>query len=218
MTGDDPQARVGAVGAFTVETFNGHDTALPKRAATFVALQERGPEWHALHTWYPAGLQEAMGWNGLRFKIMEQGRRFLHHDGKHYGHPNTTPERWALWIAGALDDQLLAVIDPHLINNAWGDPIRGERRLRRRLWRKGWGIVKQLRRELERHGYVVFIAGDLNRTLRWWHKLGEHVISHGFDHIFYPDQVELLESWTGDPNGSDHAPLFGRFRFKAPKS
>ena len=85
----------------------------------------------------------------------------------------------------------------------------------RKLWRLGWRKVKRLRRRLERLGYEVFIAGDLNRTLRFWQRLGEKVISHIFDHIFYPDTVELLESWTGDPNGSDHRPLFGRFRFKA---
>lgn len=200
--------------SFTVETFNGHDTAQPAKAATIVGLQERGPEWHALHMWYPPGLQEAIGWNGLRFKIENQGRRFLHHDGVYFGHPNTTPERWALWIAGELDGRKVAFIDTHLINNAWGKSIRGERRLRRRLWRKAWREVKQLRNELERQGYAVFIIGDLNRTLPLWRKLGENVLGAGFDHIVYPDQVEMLEAWAGDPNGSDHKPLFGRFRFK----
>lgn len=204
---------------FTVETFNGHDNVKPVKAATFLGLQERGATWTSphMHMWYPAGLQEALGWNPLRFKVESHGREFLHGDGKSYGHPNTSPSRWALWAAGLLDGRKVAVIDTHLVNNAWGDPIRGERRLRRKLWRLGWRKVKQLRARLEREGYAVFIFGDLNRTLRFWHKLRENVLSSTFDHILYPDEVELLESWTGDPNGSDHKPLFGRFRFKAPK-
>jgi hypothetical protein len=206
--------------SFTVQTFNGHDTAKPARSATFVALQERGPKgWGSsggLRVWYPDGLQEAIAWNPLRFVVEDKGKEFLHHSGKFYGHPDTTPERWALWAKGTLDNlHKVAFIAPHLINNAFGEVLRGERRLRRRLWRKGWRIVKRLRAKLRRQGYAVFILGDLNRTLRYWQKLGECVLSHVFDHIFYPSDVDLLESWTGDPNGSDHKPLFGRFRWKA---
>ena len=48
----------------------------------------------------------------------------------------------------------IAVIDTHLINNAFGVSIRGERRLRRRLWRKAWREVKRLRRWLQKQGYA----------------------------------------------------------------
>lgn len=202
---------------FTVETFNGHDNTTPVRGATFVGLQERGKAFHGpeVRMWAPHGLQEAMGWDPSRFRLEDKGREQLHEDGRWYGHPHTTPTRWALWVAGVLDGRhKVAVIDTHLINNAWGAPIRGERRLRRRLWRKGWRTVKQLRRRLEGRGYAVFIIGDLNRALRWWDKLGESVLGVGFDHIFYPRQVDLVGSWLGDANGSDHRPLFGSFRFK----
>lgn len=203
--------------SFTVETFNGHDHIAPSKGATIVGLQERGPEWAPanLQMWRPVGLQEALGWMPLRFVVEERGRVFLHHDGRFYGHPDTTPERWALWARGTLDGHKVAVINTHLINNAWGEAIRGERRLRRRLWRKGWKLVKRLRRQLQREGCAVFIIGDLNRKLAFWQKLGERVISHGYDHVFYPREVELLESWTGDGNGSDHRDLFGRFRWRA---
>lgn len=203
--------------SFTVQTFNGHDTAQPVAAATFVGLQERGPYWShhpTLRMWYPAGLQEAIGWNPLRFVVEAKGRVRLHDDGRSYGHPNTTPVRYALWARGLLDGRKVAFINTHLINNAWGKAIRGERALRRKLWRKGWQIVQRLARRLRRLGYAVFILGDLNRVLRFWEKL-RNVIGRGFDRIVYPTSVEVLDTWTGDPNGSDHAPLFGRFRFKA---
>lgn len=202
---------------FTVETFNGHDNTLPIRGATFVGLQERGATWSspAVHMWYPPGLQEALGWNPRRFVPDDHGKEFLHHDGRFYGHPLTTPERWALWVKGTLDGaHKVAVICTHLINNAWGNPIRGERRLRRRLWRKGWKIVQQLRHRLEAEGYAVFIVGDLNRVLKFW-QITHRVIGAGFDRIFYPATVHQLEAWYGDDNGSDHRPLFGSFRFKA---
>lgn len=200
--------------SFTVETFNGHDNEPPTQPATFVGLQEHGPEWHGVHMWYPPGLQEAIGWDGRRFTIEGQGKRFLHHDGVFYGHPDTTPERWALWIKGTLDGtHKIAIINTHLINNAWGDSIRGERRLRRRLWRKGWREVKALRRRLKAEGYAVFIIGDLNRVLRFWETL-LRVVGAGFDRIFYPPAVDQLEAWYGDANGSDHRPLFATFRFK----
>lgn len=205
--------------AFTVQTFNGHDEAQPVRGATFVGLQERGPVWstreHSLHIWYPTGLQEALGWDAHRFEVEDKGKVFLHRSGRFYGRPHTTPPRWALWAAGVLDGRhKVAVINTHLINNAWGAPIRGERRLRRKLWREGWAEVKRLRRRLEARGYAVFIIGDLNRTLRWW-ETPQHVLGAGFDRIFWPwRHVDQLEAWYGDANGSDHRPLFGLFRFK----
>lgn len=202
---------------FTVQTFNGHDNTKPVRGATFVGLQERGATWASptVRMWYPAGLQEALGWDPERFEPDAHGKEFLHHEGKHYGHPNSTPTRWALWVKGTLDGQhKVAVINTHLINNAWGAPIRGERRMRRRLWRKGWKIVKALRRQLEADGYAVFIIGDLNRVLRFW-EVPQRVLGAGFDRIFYPPEVDQLEAWYGDDNGSDHRPLFGKFRFKA---
>lgn len=224
---------------FTVETFNGHDNTQPVRAATFVGLQERGAKWtngerwsepdgwvgetlaavqargpQDLTMWYPVGLQEAIGWDPKRFELDAKGREFLHHSGTYYGHPNTTPDRWALWIKGTLDGvHKVAVINTHLINNAWGEAIRGERRLRRKLWRKAWRIVKRLRRRLEAEGYVVFIIGDLNRVLKFW-ETTFRVLGAGFDRIFYPAAVDQLEAWYGDDNGSDHRPLFGKFRFK----
>lgn len=204
--------------SFTVETFNGHDTAAALRSATFLGLQERGKRktYTSMTLWLPTE-QEGLGWNPLRFVVERRGRVMLHTDGVSYGHPNTTPERWALYVAGRLDGHRLAVIDTHLVNNAFGVSLRGERHLRRKLWRLGWRKVQRLKRDLEGQGYPVIVLGDLNRTLRFWHKLNRPVISSGFDHIFYPPEIELLESWTGDPNGSDHKPLFGRFRFKATK-
>lgn len=206
---------------FTLETFNGHDQAAPARGATFVGLQERAPLERleavfadlGLTLWAPAGLQEAMAWDSDRFTLEGKGREFLHGDGRSYGHPLTTPERWALWIAGRLDGHKVAVIDTHLINNAYGAPIRGERRLRRRLWRKGWRVVKRLRRRLEALGYAVFVVGDLNRTARYW--TPPRTYGRGFDRIMWPRQVEPLEAWPGNANGSDHRPLFASFRFKA---
>lgn len=201
---------------FTLETFNGHDRATPARGATFLGLQERAPVWShpTMALWYPDRLQEAMGWNPRRFKLEGKGRVFLHPDGRHYGHPHTTPRRWALWVKGILDGRHpVAVINTHLINNAWGPSIRGERQLRRKLWRRGWRTVKRLRHQLEAEGYAVFILGDLNRALRWWEKFGENVLGLGFDHIVYPDDVILVEAWLGDAHGSDHRPLFGSFRF-----
>jgi hypothetical protein len=201
---------------FTVETFNGHDNTMPIKSATFIGLQERGGVWASpgMTMWYPAGLQEAIGWDKERFEIEDKGKTFLHHDGRYYCHRLTTPERWALWIKGLLDGHKVAVIDTHLVNNAWGLSIRGERRLRRRLWRKGWKIVRQLRHDLEREGYAVFIVGDLNRVLRFW-ETAQRVVGAGFDRIFYPPEVDQLEAWYGDDNGSDHRPLFATFRFKA---
>lgn len=200
---------------FTVETFNGHDNTMPIRGATFVGLQERGPVWHGVHMWYPAGLQEALGWDTSRFVAHDKGREFLHGSGVSYDSPNTTPPRWALWAAGVLDDKWqLAVICTHLVNNGWGEDIRGERKLRRKLWWIGWTKVLLLRRRLRRKGYAVILVGDFNRTDRYWHSK-RNVIGRGFDRIFYPANVDLLRSWTGDDNGSDHKPLFGQFRFKA---
>lgn len=204
--------------SFTVETFNGHDNTQPVKPATFVGLQERGAPWShpSLQMWYPPGLQEAMGWNPLRFKLEARGRLFLHDDGVSYGHPDTTPQRWALWIGGTFDgDWKLAVIDTHLVNNAFGVSLRGERRLRRKLWRIGWRKVRKLQRQLEAEGYDVFVLGDLNRTLRFWQKLAQPLLSSRYDHVFYPAAAQLIESWTGDANGSDHRPLFGRFRKRA---
>lgn len=201
---------------FTVQTFNGHDNTTPVRGATFVGLQERGKAFHGpeIQMWYPFGLQEAMGWDPERFKVDSKGREYLHGSGRSYGKPDTTPPRFALWVAGTLDGiHKVAVINTHLINNAWGKAIRGERRLRRKLWRKAWKIVKALRKRLEALGYAVFIIGDLNRALRFW-ETPQHVLGAGFDRIFYPRDVEQLECWYGDANGSDHRPLFGSFRFK----
>lgn len=202
---------------FTVETFNGHDNTTPVRAATFVGLQERGKAFHGpeVQMWYPHGLQEAIGWDPVRFKLEAKGREYLHGNGVSYGHPDTTPPRWALWITGTLDGcHRVAVINTHLINNAFGPSIRGERRLRRKLWRRGWRKVKALRDRLEAKGYAVFVIGDLNRQLAWW-QTPQHVLGAGFDRIFWPHrQVDQLEAWYGDANGSDHRPLFGSFRFK----
>lgn len=207
---------------FTVCTFNGHDNASPPRGATFLGLQERDRlkdlealERDGLTLWAPPGLQEAIAWDPQRFTLEAKGREFLHGDGRSYGHPLTTPSRWALWIAGTLDGvHRTAVICTHLINNAWGAAIRGERRLRRRLWRKGWSIVLRLRKRLERKGYAVFLVGDLNRADRYWHGHTTRILGRGFDRILWPEAVEDLEAWTGDANGSDHLPLFGRFRWR----
>lgn len=202
---------------FSVETFNGHDNTKPLKSATFVGLQERGGTWTSpsMSMWYPSGLQEAIGWDTTRFKLEDKGKVFLHQDGRYYGHPLTTPKRWALWIKGTLDDHnKVAVINTHLINNAFGISIRGERRLRRKLWRIGWRKVRALRRDLEREGYQTFIVGDLNRDLRFW-ETPQRVLGAGFDRIFFPAGVDQLEAWYGDPNGSDHRPLTGTFRFKA---
>lgn len=204
--------------SFVVQTFNGLDKAQPKRGATILGLQERGPVWKnaSPRMWYPAGLQEAMGWNPLRFKLAERGKVQLHKSGRALGHPNTTPARWALWVAGYLDGYPCAFINTHLINNAFGPDKRGNRRLRRRLWRQGWREVKKLRRELWRQGWrAVFILGDLNRGLRWWQKLNENTVAHGYDHIIYPAEAELIDWWLGDANGSDHRPVFARFRLPA---
>lgn len=201
---------------FTVETFNGHDNATLAQGATFVGLQERAPTIYAdgLKFWAPMGLQEAIGWDPSRFTLEGKGREYLHGDGRSYGHPLTTPPRWALWIAGVLDGvDKVAIINTHLINNAWGAPIRGERRLRRRLWRKGWRTVQRLRRRLKGLGYAVFVIGDLNRDLKFW-ETTRKVLGAGFDRIFWPDDVEQLEAWYGDANGSDHRPLVGKFRFR----
>lgn len=202
---------------FTVQTFNGHDEVRPVRAATFVGLQERGPVMTGagLATWYPAGLQEALAWDQGRFRVEDKGKVQLHGSGRSMDSPNTTPPRWALWVAGVLDgEHRVAVINTHLVNNAWGPVIRGERVLRRKLWWTGWVKVLILRRTLRRKGYEPFLLGDFNRTERNWHSK-RNVLGRGFDRLFYPAAVALLRSWTGDPNGSDHRPLFGEFRFKA---
>lgn len=206
--------------SFTVETFNGHDNTPPAAMATFVGLQERAPNaalrvnLTGLRLFAPTP-QEAIAWQPRRFEVHEADHVRLHGDGRSYGHPNTTPVRYALWVAGVLDGQWpVAIINTHLVNNAYGPAIRGERRLRRRLWRKGWRIVKRLRRRLEDEGYVVLIVGDLNRTVRWWEHLTD-VVGRGFDRIIYRGRlVDVLETWEGKANGSDHRPLFARLRIR----
>lgn len=205
--------------SFTVQTFNGHDKAVALRSSTLLGLQERamGKTYTSMHLFAPDGMQEAIGWTPLRFHVEDRGLELLHRSGRFFGQPNTTPPRHALWVVGLLDGHPVGLINTHLINNAWGAPIRGERKLRRRLWWSGWSKVRKLERELTRQGYPPFITGDLNRAHRYWPREPARMIGTGFDRIIYPPTVELLEAWSGDPNGSDHKPVLARFRFKASK-
>ena len=206
--------------AFTVQTFNSHDTAAPERT-TFVHLTERPPRpvlerdlgYYGIY--YPPRGTDAFLWDRKRLTMEGAKIEQAWESGRAHGKPGTTPTGYVLSWWGVLDaGEKVAFVGSHLVNNAFGPPIRGERPLRLMLWWQGWRAMTAEARRLRKLGYRVFKLGDFNRKPRYWPNILERSIGVGYDRIIWPAAVELLSAWRGNRNGSDHRPLIGRFRFR----
>lgn len=210
---------------FTVQTYNAHDRGIPERT-TFIHITERPPRevlerfaaQYGYGLFYPKRGSDAMLWDESRLSpegmICEQEWE----SGRDHGVPGTTPDGFVLSWWGRLDDELddgdeVAFVGSHLVNNAFGPILRGERWLRLRLWRQGWRAMKDKTRHFRRSGYRTFRLGDLNRRPRYWRQIVKRSIGIGYDRIIHPlATVKLLRSWRGDREGSDHRPLIGQYR------
>lgn len=205
----------------TVETYNAHDRGRPA-PAHFLHITERPPIGVLqgslpTHRWfYPRYGADAMGYDSIR--LARDGDQVVNawKSGREHGKPGTTPRGYVLswWGTDRVTGHKVAFVGAHLVNNAFGPPVRGERALRLRLWRQGWQAMRRESIRLRAHGYAVFKLGDLNRRPLHWPKILDRSIGHGYDRIVYPPAVELLRSWRGERNGSDHTPLIGEFRFR----
>lgn len=201
---------------FTIATFNAFDRGRPPEA-TIVACQERPPLitlQHALPQYrhfYPDDGSDSISWDPARFRDVETTIRRISRSGRWHGQPNTSPARFMLTTSGLLDGEKVAVINAHLVNNAFGPVKRGERALRLKLWTQGWTAILREKRRLRRLGYRVFVVGDFNRKARYWPSL-VRVIGNGYDQLRYPKSVTLMGAWRGERNGSDHHPIIARFR------
>jgi hypothetical protein len=206
---------------FTVETFNAGDVA-PPAPATLVYVTER-PSRAILsealpdHLWWiPPRGSDAYGWNPRALDRHGSAIQQAWESGRDHGHPGTTPdgfvESW--WGEYVPDRRRIGFVGSHLVNNAWGPNKRGERELRRLLWWQGWNAMRREARRLRSAGYTVVRLGDFNRRSIHWPGITDRSIGQGYDRIVYPHTLELLEAWRGDPRGSDHKPLIGRFQFR----
>jgi hypothetical protein len=205
---------------FTVRTFNAGDVAPLDgvRRSTFTHLNERPPRslidvGGGYELFYPDRGADALVWDATR--LDEHGRRIIHawDSGADHGHPGTTPDGFVLSWWGMLDDDdEVAFVCSHLVNNAFGPIKRGERALRLKLWWQGWAAMRAEKRRLTAAGYRVFKLGDFNRRPRWWPGIMRRSIGSGYDRIIWPPAAQLLGAWRGEPNGSDHLPLIGQFR------
>lgn len=211
--------------SFTVETYNAHDRGAPA-PANLVHITER-PSLAVLrgalpnHTWfYPARGSDAIGVDSIRYE--EHGHQIIQgwESGRDHGKPGTTPDGYVLswWGRDLVTGEKIALVGSHLVNNAFGPILRGERALRRMLWGQGWRAMRVEAKRLRRLGYRVIKLGDLNRRPRWWPRVLERSVGSGYDRIFVPASFEDLESWRGPKNGSDHAPLIVRLRRRLRRS
>jgi endonuclease/exonuclease/phosphatase (EEP) superfamily protein YafD len=206
---------------FTLATFNAHDQGIPPKADV-VAIQER-PSFATIRrtlpthrVFYPDRSAQAIAYDPDRIRGAEHSIRRIYRGGRFHGHPNTTPNGYLTTLTGALDGgQRVAVINVHLVNNAFGPVKRGERALRLRLWWRGWNAVRQEARRLRQAGYLVWVVGDLNRRARWWRRL-TRTLGKGYDQMRYPDGVDLMEASRPVARGSDHRPILARFRVRSP--
>lgn len=198
---------------WSLSTFNAGDKGIPP-IATIVAIQERPSSailertltFHDIA--YPKHSALAIAWDrDLVTNVKVSLTRI------HGGTAKVTPSRYLLTLRGRVRGRKVAVINSHLVNNAFGVSLRGERPLRARLWAKGWRMVQRRRLALTVRGYKVFVAGDFNRKDPFWPDAPQGC-GKGYDRIFYPAGVECVHEWHGDRNGSDHRPLSAQFRFK----
>lgn len=206
---------------FTVQTYNAHDKGIPERT-TFIHLTERPPLVYldgllkaGYEAFYPQRGTDAMLWQ--RERLVCHGKKVEQEweSGRDHGVPGTTPDGFVLSWWGELDgEHLVAFVGSHLVNNAFGPILRGERRLRLKLWWQGWRAMRAEAKRLRAMGYIVFKLGDLNRRPRWWPQIVSRSIGPGYDRIIYPLAVRLIRSWRGDRAGSDHKPLIGQFEIR----
>lgn len=207
----------------TVETYNAFDRGVPAAAhfihvterPTHAVLEEFAAE-HGYALFYPARGTDAMLWDPDRLDVENVKVIDAWKSGREHGRPGTTPHGFVLswWGYDLVAQSKVAFVGSHLVNNAFGPPIRGERRLRRRLWRQGWRVMRKEARRLRRLGYLVFKLGDLNRRPVHWDGILDRSIGVGYDRIVYPPAVQLAGASRGPARGSDHKPLIGEFQFK----
>lgn len=203
---------------FTIETYNAFDRGRPE-PADIIAIQER-PTQDSLRAalphhrmLYPIRSHLALMWDPGVWLDVTARTVEVYKSGREHGRPGTTPRGYIIVAAGTLAGRKVAVINAHLVNNAFGPVKRGERALRLRLWWQGWRAINAAALALRLRGFHVFRVGDLNRRALNWQGEGHRAIGKGYDRIRYPRGVELLEAWRGKRAGSDHAPLLARFRF-----
>jgi hypothetical protein len=207
----------------TVETYNAGDVGTPS-PAHFIHITERPSHdvlerYAAARGWalyYPDEGTDALIWDTDRLDVDNVQITLAWKSGREHGQPGTTPRGYVLswWGTDLLTGRKVAFVGAHLVNNAFGAPIRGERRLRRALWKQGWAAMGKEAQRLRRLGYVVFKLGDLNRRPRYWPGILARSIGAGYDRIVYPPAVDLRRAWRGPSNGSDHKPLVGEFGWK----
>jgi hypothetical protein len=208
------------VRAFTVATYNAFDRGAPP-SADFVHVTER-PSTFVIRgalpnhrQFYPDRSSDAMAWSA---RFVEHGHS-IHQaweSGRDHGRPGTTPDGYVLSWWGVLDGtDKVAVVGAHLVNNAFGSIKRGERRLRLKLWWQGWRALLAERARLRALGYRTFLLGDFNRRTRDWPGQPPRRIGSGYDAQVYPRGVELLATFSGPANGSDHRPLIARYRIRS---
>lgn len=208
---------------FVVETFNAHDRGVPS-PAHLIHVTER-PSIFVLqgalptHRWfYPSRSSDAIGYDSIRYE--QHGTRLIHawRSGRHHGKPGTTPEGYVLswWGQDRVTGEKTALVGSHLVNNAFGPILRGERPLRLKLWHQGRRAMRREAQRLRRLGYTVIPLGDLNRRPRWWPKILDRSVGAGYDRIIVPPALEVLRTWRGKRQpGVDHLALLVELRRRA---
>ena len=209
---------------FRVGTYNAHDVGLPPNNLAVCYVTERPTvnvlkQFCAQHglefkAWFRG--TDAFIWNPERFA--EHGTNIIHawRSGRFHGKPGTTPEGYVESLWGELDGEKVAFVGSHLVNNAFGENLRGERELRLKLWYQGWRAIRAEVWRLRKLGYkVVFKLGDFNRRPGFWKDILKRSIGVGYDRVIHPGAlVDLLGQYRGEFNGSDHRPLIGVYRFR----
>lgn len=199
--------------AWTCATYNAGDVGTPPTAHV-VAIQERPPARDIakalpLHdVLYPGPSALAFAYDGKRVEVLGWKLRKIHG-----GRAKVTPARFVLEVRCKVDGQRVAFLNSHLVNNSFGPVVRGERAYRLDLWMRGWAVITARRVALAGR-YKVFALGDFNRKAPYWRD-AKRVVGEGYDRIFYPRGVQLVESWHGERAGSDHRPLVAKFKFSA---
>lgn len=205
-----------------VATFNAGDDGNPPNA-DLVAIQEApedvrdhyGPRWRV---WQPPR-NRSLAIASRKSKFHRDERGILKaHDGR----AGVTPGRHVMWETYDTDAGPLALVNTHVINNAWGINIRGERGFRLKCWWRTVRLTRRVVRRLRREDHLVFVAGDFNRVGRWAiGGLKDASPRERYDRIFYTRRhkrtgrkVKLLRAELGKRRGSDHAPIVCEFEIR----
>lgn len=188
---------------------NQGDTApTPDHGWDVQCLTERSskplPNWADRHTSRRLkGL--AIDWNPDVLDVRHKGSEL-----SFFGRAGITPNRGRLWIEAsfAVAPYInVAVVCSHRINDNDGSQHPASAFIRRRLWNHHARGDRRLFRRLIRRGFIVLYGGDINDHAAGLDPLTRLLLGH-YDAIGYSDGLRLIgKPVSGGRLGSDH----GRF-------